>query len=181
MTTSPERLIAHDKSAPLGPGVILTHPLIIAMLVLWIINDHVLKSLLANGLTGKLSDIASLAVFPLIPVAVYEIACGLRGVPTRGIKTVLYLSLFATGSVMVGINVWDGWAEAYRVGLGICQWPFYAFAAVMTGDTVSPPHTVQLTMDPTDIWTLPSLMVPGWLQLSVIRRRREPIIPQASF
>ncbi len=150
-----------------GPGAVLTHPVIIAMLVLWIVNDHLLKDLLANALTGKLSDVASLAVFPLIPVTMYEIWCGLRGHEPKYMKPVLLLSLASTGSVMIGINVSAYWADAYRVGLGLCQWPFYAIAHFISGDTLPPTHTVHLTMDPTDIWTLPSLAIPAWLQLKI--------------
>ena len=123
-----------------GPGAVLTHPMTIAMLALWIINDHYLKAALGNELTGKLSDVASLAVFPLIPVAVYEIFCGLRGASTNRGLAVLLGSLFATGSVMVGINLWDSWALAYRVGLGLCQWPFYALYDLVTLQALPPMH-----------------------------------------
>lgn len=160
-----------DAQAP-GPGAVLAHPLTIAMLALWIINDHYLKAALGNELTGKLSDVASLAVFPLIPVAVYEIFCGLRGASTHRGLAVLLGSLCATGSVMVGINLWDSWAYAYRVGLGLCQWPFYALYELVTLRILPPTHTVDLTMDPTDIWTLPALVIPAVLQIRIMRQRR---------
>ena len=145
------------------PGDLLKHPLIMGMLALWIVNDHVLKALLANELTGKLSDVAGLAVFPLIPYATYEMICGLCGrSPTHG-RQVLLISILATGAVMVGINVSDAWADAYRVGLGFCQWPFRMVGAFIMGQPIPGPNTVFLTMDPTDIWTLPSLYVPLWV------------------
>jgi len=150
------------------PGDLLRHPLVLAMLTLWIVNDHVLKGLLANDLTGKLSDVASLAVFPLIPYATYEIGCGLMGRPARHALGILLVSIFATGAVMVGINISDAWAEAYRVGLGLCQWPFRWLGAWFTGGSLPGPTAVQLTMDPSDAWTLPALYIPLW----VFRRTR---------
>ena len=46
-----------------GPGAVLTHPMTIAMLALWIIS-HYLKAALGNELTGKLSDVAVLLSSP---------------------------------------------------------------------------------------------------------------------
>ena len=72
---------------------------------------------------------------------------------------------------MVGINL-GPWALAYRVGLGLCQWPFYALYDLVTLQALPPTHTVDLTMDPTDIWTLPALVIPAVLQLRIMRHRR---------
>lgn len=133
------------------------------MLALWILNDHILKSAFANTWTGKLSDIASLAVFPLLPLCAYELAWAFRGRVAHGSRILLHLSLFATGAVMVGINLSDGCAELYCVGLGVAQWPFRALWGVLLEDGAPPLQRVLLTMDPTDLWTLPALVVPWWV------------------
>jgi len=46
----------------------LLTPLVLASLGLWALNDHVLKEAFSSWWTGKLSDVTSLIVFPLLPV-----------------------------------------------------------------------------------------------------------------
>jgi hypothetical protein len=152
-------LLGRDGSA----GDSLRHPLILAMLALWVINDHILKSAFANTWTGKLSDIASLAVFPLLPVCAYELVCAYRGRPAHRVRALLLTSLVATGAVMVGINISAGCAECYRVGLGAAQWPFRALWGLTWEGAAPPLRSVLLTMDPTDLWTLPALALPWWI------------------
>lgn len=143
-----------------GPGDAIRHPIILAMLVLWAVNDHVLKSLFANGWTGKLSDVAGLAVFPLIPFCAYEIACAFRGSPPRHARTVLLLSLLATGTFLIGVNTSETMADAFRIGLGAAQWPFRSLWSLTTGGGVPNLAPVLHTVDPTDLWTLPALLIP---------------------
>ena len=92
-------------AAPYRPGDILRHPLVLCMLVLWLLNDHLFKDLFGNALTGKLSDVAGLAVFPLLPYALYEMLCGRLGHPARHGLWVLMVSILATGVVFGGINL----------------------------------------------------------------------------
>ena len=154
----------HSRFAKAEPvGQVLRHPLIIAMLVLWLVNDHVLKDAFANELTGKLSDVASLAVFPLVPLVAYEVFCALRSRRPQSGGYVLLGGMIATGMVMVGINVWEPWAEVYRVGLGALQWPFLAIMDGLSGDPIQSIRPVFLTMDPTDAYTLPALAIPWWV------------------
>ena len=144
-------------------GETLRHPVIVAMLVLWFINDHFLKEAFANELTGKLSDVAGLAVFPLVPLVAYEVLCALRLKAPRHRNGVLLGAMIATGLVMVGINIWDSWADAYRIGLAALQWPWIAFVDVLSGGQVRDLQPVFLTMDPTDAFTLPALLIPWWV------------------
>ncbi len=134
-----------------------------ALLVVWIMNDHLFKELFSNQLTGKLSDVASLSVFPLLPYCGYEVLCAWRGKPTPNRRGVLWLSLIATGAVMVGINLSPTCAYVYEVGLAAAQWPFHCLKAMVMGYPVPDVGRVELTMDPTDIWTLPSLLIPWWV------------------
>jgi hypothetical protein len=145
------------------PGDCILHPLILGLLVLWAVNDHLLKDWWANALTGKLSDVAGLAVFPLLPLSVYEIVCGLRGRSPGHARAVLVASLAAVGAVMVGINTSPAWADTYRVGLGALQWPFYCAYSGLSGAELPGLVPVVLTRDPTDLWTLPALFIPWWV------------------
>ena len=125
-------------------GDFLLHPATLALLALWALNDHVLKDQLHDALTGKLSDVASLAVFPLLPTAFFEMLRARRGPPFEGNATLVSWCL-ATGLVMATINVFDDAAWGYRFGLGALQVPFRSLAA---GHLVAL-RPVTLTMDPT--------------------------------
>jgi hypothetical protein len=138
-------------------GEFLLHPITLAMLALWVLNDHVLKQAFPGFLTGKLSDVAGLAVFPLLPVAVLE---GLRGraMPSNA---ALIASCLATGAAIVAIKLFDPAADCYRWGLAALQWPFRSIAA---GELASL-APVSLAMDPSDCLTLPALglaLAVGW-------------------
>lgn len=143
----------------------LLHPVALVGLALWLVNDHVFKVHCPSWWTGKLSDVASLAVFPLVPYAAIDLWRAWRRLPPPSM-TVLLGWILATGAVMVTIRTLGPAADAYRWGLGMAQWPFRALRAW----ALVPVQPVQLTMDPTDIATLPALVVPWW----VVRSSRAP-------
>ena len=152
------------ESANVGRS--LLHPIVLLALALWVLNDHVLKNAYPSELTGKLSDVASLIVFPLLATAAVELMRGKRS------DVVLVVWVILTGVVMATINVFDASAEAYRIGLAAAQWPFLALGPWLSDATLPPLHRVDLTMDPTDLWTLPALLVPlaiGWSRQPLLR------------
>ncbi len=131
----------------------LVHPIALTALAVWIVNDHYLKRVHAGALSGKLSDVACLIVVPLLAVAAIELV---RGTSNRA----TWIACIAgTGFVMATINLFDSAAFLYRWGLGIAHWPL---RVVLSGELVSI-HPARLTMDPTDLLTLPALLVPAWL------------------
>ena len=146
-----------------APGDVLRHPLIISLLLLWALNDHVFKDYFGNEVTGKLSDVAGLAVFPLMLVSAYEVSCALLGREPRRRDWVLWASLAATGAFMIGINLSEPWAQVYTHGLSIAQWPFQATWSLLTGDGLPQLAKLTVTMDPTDLWTLPALSIAWWV------------------
>ncbi|MBN8609777.1 MAG: hypothetical protein J0L92_04305 [Deltaproteobacteria bacterium] len=139
-----------------APGDLLLHPLALAALATWIVNDHVLKHACPSVLTGKLSDVASLAFFPLLPIAARELVLARRHAIVAPSHAWSISWIVATGLVMATINTIDLAADAYRWGLGVAQWPFRALFAGAMLDVVP----VQKWMDPSDLWTLPALVVP---------------------
>ncbi|MEE2786536.1 MAG: hypothetical protein VX589_04290 [Myxococcota bacterium] len=149
--------------AKAAPGDVLRHPLIVGLLLLWALNDHVFKAYFANQWTGKISDFAGLAVFPLIPLSAYEISCALLGREPRCRHWVLWLSLVGTGTFMVGINISEAWANVYTQGLSLAQWPFRAVWGLIADGTIPERANLKVTMDPTDLWTLPALSIAWWL------------------
>jgi hypothetical protein len=78
--------------------------------------------------------------------------------------------VMATGAVMATINVFDRAATGYRWGLAAAQWPLRAVYESMLGHGVPGLHPVRLTMDATDLWTLPALLVPLALALRGVAR-----------
>ena len=145
------------------PGDCLRHPISLIMLLLWLLNDHIFKSLWGNAITGKLSDIAGLVVFPLMLVAAYEILCAFRQRQTSHLGLVLWMSIGLSSMIMVLINLSDNGAQLCRFTLGILQWPFRC----LWYQSLVPVQRVQLTMDSTDLWTLCVLVIP----YSIVRSR----------
>jgi hypothetical protein len=52
----------------------LLHPYPLVAILVLIVNDHWLKGLWPGPVTGKLSDMAGLAFFPLVPLGCWEVA-----------------------------------------------------------------------------------------------------------
>lgn len=136
----------------------LLHPFVVLGLILWIANDHVFKAQSPGWWTGKLSDVASLAVFPLIPYAMLDLWRARRGLAPPS-NAALVFWIVATGLVMATINTIGPAADAYRWGLGAAQWPIRALVSW----SLPPVHPVRLTEDPTDLLTLPALIVPWYV------------------
>jgi len=155
--------------APWQPGGLLLHPVCLGALALWAVNDHVFKSAWPGVWTGKLSDVASLAAFPLLVVALGELGAARAGWRWWRSGPLLYSALVATGLVMATINVWPDAAWLYRHGLGLAQWPGRALVSLLSGTGWPAVGTVGLTMDPTDLWTLPALAVPWWIHRATHR------------
>jgi hypothetical protein len=168
-------MVPKDARIGAAPGDALRHPLILCMLVLWALNDHVLKEHFANQWTGKLSDFAGLIVFPIILLSTYEIICALVGREPHLRRQVLWISLVATGTCMVGINLSAAWANAYALGLSLAQWPFQALGSLLTGDQTPQLANLKVTLDPSDLWTLPALGIAWWVGKSSIKNSPKPV------
>jgi len=138
---------------PRQPGWLALHPIVVAALVVWLVNDHVLKGTVAGPLPGKLSDIASLVAFPVLPYSLTELLLARWG-RRVGLGHLVFWAA-AAAFVMAAINLWPAAADAYRLGLGALQAPFRALAG--GGLELRP---VGLTIDATDLWTLPAAAVP---------------------
>lgn len=142
------------------------HPLVLASLGLWALNDHVFKPWFANAWTGKLSDVACLVVVPVLLPAAWEWCTG------RTDRRALMGCAVGAALVMAAINVWEPAARVYEVGLGVVQWPFRALFALGTGGGLAPLREVALTRDPTDLLTLPAAAVPLLLERAALSANR---------
>ena len=147
MRPSPRHGVALDR---------LTDAVPIAALLLLIVNDHVLKPNHPGWLSGKLSDVAVLALLPFLFVAVADLAGILwPRLPAPGRAAVL-ISVVVAMALFSAIEFIPIAGDAYRWGLGLAQWPVRAVAALLTSTAVPGILPVRLTFDPSDLLTLPA-------------------------
>ena len=146
-------------------GERLLHPLSLGALAVLLLNDHLGKSSWPGAVTGKLSDLAGLVLFPILLQAALEL---MRGRPSPRASRELAAATLLTGLVFTLVKTVPACAEVYRVGVGMLQWPARAAVAVVAGADVPAPSPVRLTEDPTDLLALPALLLPVWL---LVRRR----------
>ena len=147
-------------------GQAICHPMVVTLLILWALNDHLFKYQFANTFTGKISDITGLAVTPILMYCTYELIWTWCGWKLKRPHMVLLFSITMTGLAFAGINLWESWAQAYRIGLALLQWPFRCLMAYLFHQPSPIFSPVQLTMDYTDLWTLPALYIPWMIMKS---------------
>lgn len=140
---------------PLGE---LLHPAALAAVLVLVANDWLLKPSPAPGwLTGKLSDVAGLAFFPLLLTAAFDLAllaAARLGAPVdfslRRWK--LHTAIAATAAAFTVIKLWVPVAEAA--------------AGVLRALGLD----ARIVADPTDLLTLPALAVALWIGRRELRR-----------
>ena len=155
-----DRIVGAEEPAP--AAALLLHPVFLVALAAWLLNDHVGKHAWGSALTGKLSDVASLICFPLLAAAAHDALAtrlGLRQVGVRAVVGTVAFWALAAAAVMAAINLSDSAAWLYRHGLGLAQWPVRCAEAALLAAPAPPPRPVRLTMDPTDLLTLPAALV----------------------
>lgn len=132
-------MVDNERRAALA----LLHPISVLALVVWVLNDHWWKGAHGNALTGKLSDLAGLVVFPLLVAFV---------VARRSSRPVWW-GIAVTTALFVAINVSDGAASVVSGALSLVMGPS------------------RLTADPTDLLLLPVVAVPAHLWNTAALRR----------
>lgn len=130
------------------------HPLVLTALALLILNDHLWKAAHGTWWTGKLSDVAGLAVFPLLVSA----GGALIGLWPGRMRTIVAVAA-VTGAAFAAVKLWAPAGDGYRVALAALQWPARAIAALVRGDAAPALGRVRLTADPTDLLALPALLM----------------------
>jgi hypothetical protein len=144
-------------------GEVLLHPAALCALALWAFNDHVLKKWSPGLISGKLSDVASQIFFPLLATSLILLL--LPNPSLRMHRAILISAAVATATVMATIKTLDSAAWVYRWGLGAAQWPIYTFNALVHLHAPPALQPVALTMDLTDLYTLPAAAIAvaiGW-------------------
>ena len=135
----------------------LLHPVILAAIALFVVNDHLFKPAHPGWLTGKLSDVAGPIFFPVLLAAVAELV-----IPAarRHGGAILVLAIAITGLTYVSMLVIPAGGDSYRWFIGIVQWPFRIGGALAAGTPLPAIAPVRFAADRTDLITLPALLVP---------------------
>ena len=141
---------ARDPGRELLPARAFAHPLWLAMVALLVANNFAFKGgdVLPGLLTGKLSDVAGLIVFPTVLAALFAVRT------RRG----LLVAFLATGATFALINVSPGAAAAFDGLLAL-----------------TPVH-FSTTVDPSDLLTLPALAL-SWRVLVPLMTRPVDLAP----
>lgn len=167
-------------SAPrnLSPGTVaadgLLHPAVLVAIGLLLLNDHVLKAFMPGPLTGKLSDFAGLAFFPLLLIGAWEVtaATARRWPGPRARPLIAAIVVTALGFTWVKMTI-DG-SVAFGWVIGTVGW----LAASVTSWLLAAPAPIHarsvVVADPTDLMALAALGVPmvvGWRRVRAGRTR----------
>ncbi|CAM3369093.1 hypothetical protein COSO111634_13305 [Corallococcus soli] len=152
--------VRHPKPFPASG---LLHPLVLGAVVLLVLNDHVFKARWPSWWTGKLSDVAGLAMFPLLLQALWEQALHRRAREFRPSRAVLPGAVVLTGLCFAATKLSEDAGNAWRWALGGVQWPFRMLGAVLSGAPLPHVQPTMHTVDVTDLITLPALLVALWL------------------
>jgi hypothetical protein len=111
--------------------------------------------------TGKLSDFAGLAFFPLFLQSLAELAAqATRSKRLAAAASSLHVTstcCVCTAVVFVLVKTWSPAGEVYRVGLGAIQ---YAIRQLLVDDAIF--RRVRLTADTTDLVALPAIWLAYW-------------------
>jgi hypothetical protein len=130
------------------------HPLTLLALALLVLNDRVLKGSAPGVLTGKLSDVAGLASFPLVLTAAVDTLLWLVRAPVDFTlrRWKLAAAIAVTGAGFAVVKIWPPAARALEDAL-----------AGVFGHA-------RIVQDPTDLLTLPALALAWWIGAQELRR-----------
>ena len=147
----------------------LLHPLSLLALVLLLLNDHVLKAAWPSLLTGKLSDVAGLVVFPLVVVAAWEtVLVGVRRWREPTARP-LALAVVVTGIAFTLVKTIPMVAIVAGWLVGRAQWLLSLPIHAIAGTPLAPVIPTAIVVDPTDLLALPCLAVAVWIGRSRLR------------
>lgn len=150
----------------------LLTPWALAAIAVMVINDHWLKALAPGLVTGKLSDMAGLAFFPLFLVELARLPGFVRR--RHSDRSLLLLTTLLTMLVFAAVKTVPLCAETYRVGLGLLQWPLRALAALLQHQPAPHLKRVHLCRDATDLIALPFATIAVLVRQKVSTDRRSP-------
>lgn len=150
------------------PADALLHPVALAAIGVLLLNDHVLKDAAPGLITGKLSDVAGLAFFPLVLLGAWEVARSAVGRWSGPSGRALALSVGVTAIAFGLVKTTELVAGAFSTTLAAAQWAIgLALAGGQASSEIVPALVVR---DPTDLVALPAVLIAGWVGWSRLPR-----------
>jgi hypothetical protein len=158
----------------------LLSPVTLAALGLLVLNDHVLKAAWPGPVTGKLSDLAGLAFFPILLLSAWELILALTGRWRGPTVRALAIAVAVSMAGFIVAKTVPSAAEAAGWMLGIAQWLLALPIRVLAGLPLSPVARATVVADPTDLAALPALALAIWVGVSRLRADGLAAWPPAS-
>jgi hypothetical protein len=150
------------------PADALLHPVALAAIGVLLLNDHVLKDAAPGLVTGKLSDVAGLAFFPLVLLGTWEVVHSAVGRWSGPSVRSIALSVVVTSIVFGLVKTTELVAGAFATTLGAAQWAIgFALTAGHPSSELVPALVVR---DPTDLVALPAVLIAAWIGSSRLPR-----------
>jgi hypothetical protein len=144
-----------EPGAPPLAGESLLNPVAFVALGLLLLNDHVLKQRFPGWWTGKLSDVAGMALLPLFLMGLHEAAAGTwTALPPPGRRALVGYAI-GTALTFAAIKCWAPAAHGYRYAMGVVRWPLIALFSWVEGRPAAGVASVSLVQDPSDLMALP--------------------------
>ncbi|MDN5545067.1 MAG: hypothetical protein L0H03_07325 [Rhodococcus sp. (in: high G+C Gram-positive bacteria)] len=126
------------------PGDLLLSPWALVSVSVILVNDHVLKGAFGNTMTGKLSDVAGVFLFPLLLLSVLELLRRkLAG------RAAIAWSIAVTGIGFAAVKTVSPIGDAYEWVIGFFRWTAGGFRGELL--------PIVVFRDPSDLWVLPIL------------------------
>jgi hypothetical protein len=145
----------------------LLHPIALAAILVLVANDHVFKSMWPGWITGKLSDVAGLAFFPLVMVGIAELLLVGAGRWRGPSERLTAIAAVATGIGFTLVKTTSVGATIWSVATGVAQSLPSNASALLVHRQMLAPHATIVVGDPTDLIALPAIFVALW----ILRRR----------
>ena len=162
MAARPLAIVPRDGAAPADA---LLHPATLLALGLLVLNDHVLKAAYPGAVTGKLSDLAGLAFFPIMLVGAWELVLAMTGRWRGPRKRALAVAIGVTAASFTLVKTWPVAASAFAWGLGLAQWLLALPVRLLDGGPLPPVVPTVVSVDPTDLVAVVALAIPAWIGL----------------
>lgn len=150
----------------------LLHPAALLALGLLVLNDHVLKAAYPGAITGKLSDLAGLAFFPILLVGAWELARAVAGRWQGPSTNALAIAIGGSAAAFMLVKTWPAAAQAFAWGLGLAQWLLGLPVRLLDGGPLPPVIPTLVVVDPTDLIATVALAVPAWIGVQRVRAAR---------
>lgn len=158
---------------PQRPIHALAHPIALVAIVVWLLNDHLLKSMAPGIITGKLSDIAGMIVTPLT-VAVLLDSITPRVVRARRgfARANAWLSVVVVALAFAAAKTTTSGHDTYVIVATFLRSPLHGLVGRFHSGAFG--ETVVLVRDVTDLIAIPfGLVSVGLLEEQLRRSSRD--------